>query len=245
MKNTSLWLVILPLLIVSCTTDTIDDTKGLDSTVGNKKLEKLAQKVHNLGPENSANVYDLAGKLHNDLLDIYMSGNYQYNTIVQISQQVEAIAAVNSDMGVLTLEMNLPNNLDKLQEILDNPQAKLNEVIANSPMTAIAKLSLASFMNAVLLWEDDDYGTIYQSIVSYESSVLTSTQFSNEDKRIILTSSSIVRFSLYYAKERKDKDWDSSVGNRVGGVSGAIDNTPAAVGRSLVMGIMINNIVAD
>lgn len=245
MKNISLGLVILQLLIVSCTTDNIDGTYSIDKKVSGKKSEKSARLVQNLSPENPANVYDLAGKLHNEILDIYLAGNYQHNTVTQISQQVEAIAAVNNDLVLLNLETNLPINLEEIQEIVNNPQAKLDETIANSSMTNAAKESLSSFLNAALFWENDEYGEIYDSIISYESSVITNTQLTDEDKRIILTTSSIARFSLYYAKERKDKDWEGSVGNRAGAFSGAINNSFTAVSRSLVTGIMINNLVAD
>ncbi|RTY78832.1 hypothetical protein EKL97_13635 [Flavobacterium sp. LS1P28] len=243
MKNISLGLVILSLLIVSCTTESIDNTESINGKVSSKKSEKSVRLVQNLTPENPANIYDLAGKLHNDILDVYLTGNYQYNTIAQISQQVEAIAAENNDLVLLTVGTNLPNNLDVIQEIVDNPHAKLEEAIANSTMTNVAKGSLSSFMNDVVLWKNDEYGAIYQSIISYESSVMTNPQFNNEDKRIILTTSSIVRYSLYYSKGRKDEDWDSSVGNRVGGLSGAINNSSIAITRSLVTGIMINNLV--
>ncbi|MDI5894827.1 hypothetical protein [Flavobacterium algoritolerans] len=245
MKNISLGLVILSLLIVSCTTDSIDNTESINGKVSSKKSEKSARLVQNLTPENPANIYDFAGKLHNDILDIYLTGNYQYNTIAQISQQVEAIAAENNDLMLLNLGTNLSINLDVIQEIVNNPQAKLDEAIANSTMTNVAKGSLSSFMNDVLLWKNNSYEEIYQSIISYESSVMTNPEFNNEDKRIILTTSSIVRYSLYYDPPRKDEDWDSSVGHRVGGLSGAIDNSSTAVIRSLVAGIMINNLITE
>ncbi|MFV5692900.1 hypothetical protein ACM55K_12810 [Flavobacterium sp. LT1R49] len=251
MKNISLCLLILSLLIISCTSDTIDTAdsnadNGTDSKVNSKESEKSARLVENLTPENPANVYDLAGKLHNDLLETYLAGNYQYSTIAQISEQVEAIAAANSDVAHLNLERNLPANVEEIQEIINNPEAKLDEAIANSSMTTAAKSCLSGFMNAALLWENEAYGVIYQSIISYESSVMTNSNFSDEDKRIILTTSSIVRYSLYYdTKPPYDEDWESNVGNRVGGVSGAIDNSYTAISRSLITGIMINNLAAD
>ncbi|TRX32568.1 hypothetical protein FNW52_16920 [Flavobacterium sp. ZT3R18] len=245
MKNISLWLVIVVLLIVSCTADTIDTTESIDSKVSSKKSGKTARLVQNLTPENPANVYDFAGKLHNDILDIYLTGNYQYNTIAEIAQQIEAITIVNRDSVFSNLKTNQPINIEEIQEIVNNPESKLNEAIVNSSMTNVAKDSLSSFMNSLFLWENAAYEEIYESIISYEASVMANTQFTNEDKRIILTTSSIARYSIYYAKERKDKDWDSSVGNRVGGVSGAIDNSSTAVVMSLVAGIMINNLAAD
>jgi hypothetical protein len=245
MKNISLGLVILPLLIVSCTTDSIENTDSIDNKVIDKKSEKYARLVQILTPENPENVYDLAGKLHNDILDIYLAGNYQHNAIVEISQEVEAIAAVNNDLMLLNLETNLPIDLNEIQEIINNPQAQLDEAIANSSMTDKAKGSLSNFMTSLLSWENDEYAEIHQSIILYESSVMTNPQFSSEDKRIILTTSSIARYSLYYARERTDKDWEASVGNRAGAFSGAINNSYTAVSRSLVTGIMIHNLVAD
>lgn len=245
MKNISLGLVILPLLIISCTTDTIDNADTGVSKVSGKKSEKGTRLMQTLTPENPANVYDYVGKLHNDLLETYLAGNYQYSTISQISEQIEAISTANSDLTLLNLERGVPVNLEEIQEIVNNPEAKLDEVLANSSMTTAAKISLSSFMNAALLW-NEEYGVIYESIISYESAVMTNTNFSDEDKRIILTTSSIARYSLYYDKKPPyDEDWGTSVGNRVGGVSGAIDNSFTAVSRSLITGIMINNLVAD
>ncbi|WP_281225426.1 hypothetical protein [Flavobacterium aquiphilum] len=198
-----------------------------------------------MSPENPANIYDLAGKLHNEILDVYLTGNYTYTTIAEINQQIEAISASNGDLTLLNSQPSQPVNLVEMQDIVDNPQAKLEEVISNSTMTNEAKTSLSNFMNDVLLWENVPYEEIYQSIISYESSVMDNVVFTDEDKRIILTTSSITRYSLYYDEERKDKDWGSSVGNRVGGVSGAIENSSEAVKCSLIIGIMINSLGAN
>ena len=248
MKNISLGLVILPLLIISCTTERIDNDESigtLDSKVSAKKSEKSAGVGQNLIPENPANVYDYAGKLHNELLDVYLAGNYQYSTILQISEQVQAIAAENEDVALLNSATSILANLEEIQEIIDNPEGKLDNLLANSSMTDAAKISLYSFMNATLLWENEDYEIIYQSIISYESAVMDSTEFNDEDKRVILTTSSIARYSIYYEKKRKDEDWDSNVGNRVGAVSGALDNSFIAIIRSLITEIVINNLVTD
>jgi hypothetical protein len=242
MKKFSKSLVVLTLLITSCTTDTIETVESTDSNVSINKTKRTARLESNLTPENPANVYDSAGKLHNDILDIYLAGNYQYTTIAEINQQIEAITAANSNLILLNSQTNQPANLVEMQEIIDSPQAKLDEVISNSTMTNAAKISLSNFMNDVLLWKNNPYEDTYQLIVSYESSVIANTQFTCEDKRIILTTSSITRYSIYYEEERKDKDWGASVGNRVGGISGAIDNSSTAVNSSLVIGIMINNL---
>ena len=245
MKNTSLWLVILTLLIVSCTNENIYETERIESKVAIMKSGKLTLTMKNLSPENSANEYDLAGKLHNDILEIYLTGNYQYTTVAEIKQQIESIVIANTSLSTLNLDANSAVDLEEISEIITNPQSKLESVITNSSMASIAKLSLSNFMHTITTFENEGYEFLYQTIVSYESSVMNDPKFTSEDKRIILTTSSVVRHSLYFEKERKDKDWDSSVGNRAGGISGALENSSTAVTRALITGILINNLLAD
>ncbi|SHM51665.1 hypothetical protein [Flavobacterium saccharophilum] len=239
MKNLLLLLVVLTSPFVSCTSESIDNAKILDDGLIENKSKKTAKLLQNLNPENPANVYDIAGKIHNDILDVYLSGNYSYNTIAQISQKVDSIAALNSDL--LNMGTSLPCNFQEIQETVNDPQIKLEQAIANSLMTNAAKISLSNFMDSILLLETNEYAVIHQSIISFEASVISNTQFSNEDKRIILTTSSIVRHSTYYAKERKDKDWETSVGNRVGAVQGALENSSTAVNKSVVTGIIVQS----
>lgn len=240
MKNLLLSLVIITSLSVSCTNENIDNTEIPGSTLTEEKSKKTAKLLQNLSPENSANAYDIAGKIHNDILDVYFSGNYTCNTIAQISQKVDSISALNNDL--LNMGTNLTSNFQEIQEIVDDPQIKLEQAIANSSMTDNAKICLSNFMASILLWETNEYAIIHQSIISFEASVISNTQFSSEDKRIILTTSSITRYSSYYAIERKDKDWETSVGNRVGAVQGAVDNSSTAVNKSVVTGLMIQNL---
>jgi hypothetical protein len=243
MKNLLLLLVVLASLLVSCTSESIDNTKILDDGLIENKSKKTAKLLQNLSPENPANEYDIAGKIHNDILDVYLSGNYSYNTIAQISQKVDSISALNSD--ILNMATSLPCNFQEIQETVDDPQIKLEQAIANSSMTNAAKISLSNFMDSILLWETNEYAIIHQSIISFEASVISNTEFSNEDKRIILTTSSIARYSSYYAKERKDKDWETSVGNRVGAVQGAVANSSTAINKSIVTGLIIQNLQTE
>ncbi|GIQ57866.1 hypothetical protein Flavo103_10020 [Flavobacterium collinsii] len=242
MKNISFQLLILLLLIFSCTTDNVEN---IDTEIIRRKTENTARLEQDFTPANPANTYDIAGKLHNDILDIYLAGNYQHSTIVQISQQIEIIATANSDLILLDTGTNLPINLDKVQEIVNNPQIRLDQEVVNSTLTIAAKESLSSFMNDVFLRENRSYQEIHESIISYEAIVIENQDFNNEDKRIILTTSSIIRYSMYHALIKKDKDWDISIGHNVGGLIGAIDNSSAAIRYSLVTGIFIHNALKE
>lgn len=246
MKNFLLGLVIVNLLMVSCTADPIFTAENIDDAIsGEKSKQKTARLMQNQTPENSANIYDFAGKIHNEILDVYLAGNYQHCTIAQISQQIELIAAQNNNLTYLNAWTNLPANAILIQEIINDPQTKLDQTIANAAMTAAAKNSLSGFMNDMPLWQNLSCQEIYDFIIAYESTVIVNSIFTGEDKRIILTASSIVRYSTYYDLQRKDKEWDYSTGHRVGAISGAVDNFAEAIFRSLVAGIMIHNLAAE
>ncbi len=238
MKNL-LSLVIIASLLISCNTEDIENTENLENSTAKDESYKAEKMLTGFQPENTANPYDVAGKIHNDILDAYLTGYHTCSTIAQVSQKVDSISALNNDL--LSLETSSPIIYGEIQEIIDNPQIELEQAIASSPMTSTAKDCLTGFMASMLLWEVNEYSVIHQSIISFEASVMSNSQFSNEEKRIILTTSSITRYAIYYTRERKDKDWETSVGNRVGAVQGAVANSSAAVKRSTVAGIMIQN----
>ena len=239
MKSISFSLIILVLLTFSCTSDTVNSEEIITRGTAEKKLKKAQSLEETLTAENPSNIYDLAGKLHNEILDVYLNENYQYYRIPLISQQICAIVNANTEFSFLNLD-DQPACLEKCQDIANDPQMKFDESIANSSLSNLAKVSFSDFMETLLFLEGANYETVHQFIVSYESGVMADAQFSDEDKRIILTTASITRYSLYYEGRRKDKDWESSVGNRAGAFMGAIDNLDSAVGRSLVIGIMAN-----
>lgn len=233
MKNFLLMLVIIVSLLVSCTNENMDENTTLvENSLGKTKSTHSGKMIQTTSPENPDNPYDIAGKIHNDILDSYLTASYPFTTIVQISHTVDSISASHNDFSIL--EATLPWNFGEIQETVDTPHLKLEQAIANSGMTNAAKICLANFMNSIVLWETDEYEVIHPTLILFETSVINNTQFTNEDKRIILTTSSIARYSIYYAKEIKDKDWGTSVGNRVAALQGAIANSSTAVNRSVL-----------
>jgi hypothetical protein len=225
----------LAVLALSCTNDYARE----DSISNFKKKDAHTKKNAGLNPENTANAYDIAGKIHNDLLDAYLSGNFSNQTINNVSSKIDSISFLNSDLQ--NLPSYYPANLQEIQGIVDSPEVQLEQIIANSSMSNVSKNCLSELMSSAALWQNSDYEAVHPSILSFEGSVINNQQFTAEEKRIILTSSAITRYSLYYASERKDKDWETSVGNRVGAVQGALSNSATAVTRSLLAGILSGN----
>lgn len=225
----------MAVLALSCTNNYARE----DSISTFKKKDAASKKNAGLNPENTANAYDIAGKIHNEILDAYLSGNFSDHTINGVSSKIDSISFLNSDLQ--NLPSHYPVNFQEIQGIVNSPEVQLEQIIANAPMSTASKNCLSELMSLAALWQNNDYDVIHQSIISFEAAVTNNQQFTAEEKRIILTSSAITRYSLYYASKRKDKDWETSVGNRVGAVQGALSNSATAVTRSLLAGILSGN----
>lgn len=241
MKKISLWVIILsfPILLTSCSTDEftgeIEPATGLSETVLKKSLPT---------PQNIENGYDNVGVLHNHILDIYLSANHNHTTIEEVNDEIQLL--VYGFGGILPLGVNSINSpVSQIMDIIDSPEGSLSSIILESHLTNEAKINLMDFINSLLLLQDEAYEDKQQFIISYESSVIADTLLNNEDKRVILTTSSLIRYSLYYGKNREDKDWETSVGNITAAVSGALDNSSVAIHMTLVTGISLNVFFTD
>ena len=238
MKKISSWIIALTLIspfLFSCSTD-----EELVIKPQTTALKRCLQT-----PKNNTNPYDTIGRIQNQVLDIYLSANHNHSTIEQINGEIELITNNygNTSIGNST---QAPFSIGlQINNIVNAPQSSLNTIIANSHLTNQAKTNLSGFINSLLFLKNEEYEDIYEFIITYESSIVGNMVFNNEDKRIILTISSLARYSFYYEKKRKDKDWETSVGNIVASVSGALENSLTAVSMALVTGISQNTIVTE
>jgi hypothetical protein len=92
--------------------------------------------------------------------------------------------------------------------------------------------------------QQQEFDSIYQFIIAYEADIIKSGDFDLHDKQVILTTTSITRYALYFAKKHRrrprDRDWDISWGNIVGGTEGSSENTAKAIIMSTVIGLITN-----
>ena len=232
MKNLVLWIITLSFLVflTSCSADDLTKHYNESGTVLNKGLTK---------PENNANEYDSIGILQNDILEAYLSGNHNHQSIEEIAEEVQSLIYDYSNIELMSL------NIDEITNIIDSPENTLNAVILGSHLSNKAKTSLTDFISSLLYLLRDEYENKYEFIVLYESSILEDSLLNNEDKRVILTTTTILRHSLYYDDNRKDKDWETSVGHITATVSGALENQLVAVNMFLVTGISIKILYTD
>ncbi|MFH7012390.1 hypothetical protein ACHRV5_10985 [Flavobacterium sp. FlaQc-52] len=231
MKKILLLLVLLPSLLISCSSEEIMEAS--------QTLTEPNSTAESPMPGNAANPYDAAGRAHNNILDLYEAMNtVNDTTITMISNRVKEIALANTDVMLLNTGYSTTVlSPEEIGEIVIDPAANLNTVITASTLTAGAKTSLSHFIDSLLLLEKEKYEVIYQFIISYETTVIDNGQFNNFDKRALLLTTSLLRHWYFHIRERRDPDWGKSKGNAVGALKGALKGPFTAVTGSLVVGI--------
>lgn len=234
MKKILLFILVFPLLIISCTTE-----ENVSEELKNKTAKMLKIKKIVLQPANIANPYDDIGKQHNNVLGIYLATYPPTDSTRTIMTQVQLITLSNTFS--IMQDCNSPYAFEAISAILANPQNYVTSTIENSTLTTPAKTSLLDFINSWPALQTQDFESIYQFIITFESGILTNSLLTSEDKRIILTASTIARYSFYY-KESKDRDWDTTIGNCVGGIVGALNDSLSPVTMALVTGIAQYNL---
>ncbi|OAB30542.1 hypothetical protein SAMN05444395_11121 [Flavobacterium fryxellicola] len=200
MKKVFLFLAILmcysiSFILQSCSTDSLSSQENLPT--GFEKAEPNATKNSKSRveiPANSANPFDDEGQA------LYKQGSYP---ILKISRKGSVTSKVKSS----------DSNSVASSKVLVILSDSLSEIIANWDVSVEAKLSFSRFINSLLFLSktEEHYEVLYDFIIHYEASILTSETFSDKDKEVILTNSSVVRYETYEESitppKNKDPDW--------------------------------------
>lgn len=199
MKNFILSIAFL-FLLVSCSTES-DSSNNADSD------------INSFVPENSKNPFDSKGKKYYDLLNLYQINNAVPNSAKELSQQIHFISKDFRDSNSINKRL-LPITAEHVTSIMDNPEETLLEIIESSTLSLGVKIELLGFVQTLIDQKNDDYEVVYAYIIAYESNIMQSSTLVQDEKDTILTVSSVSRYVIY-AEARKDRDWETSVGNRI------------------------------
>ncbi|RUT70257.1 hypothetical protein D0817_10580 [Flavobacterium cupreum] len=218
MKNLKILLAILPLFTIACSNDYTGETSETAHLTESAKKSGIGP----VNPANPANPFDIAGSMHNEILEIIDETDYNSQSIEEIASLVDSVSAAHPEVMPLSSHYNLSGRLPEITLLANNENA-ITDVLTACTMGASAKANFIIFVNNLPLVAAGSYEDIQSAIVSYEASVLANTGFSAEDKRIILTATSVARYAAY-EKKRKDKDWETNVTSIAATVCGAEQN---------------------
>ena len=223
------------IFLISCNTEPLSspDTNGSSS----KESEVV--------PYNSNNPYESAGRLHDELFETYYEDQGLPTSITAICSRVETIAGENA-LFISLKDAYQPITPAKVEYIVQHRETCTAGIIEGSSLSSAAKVSLLAFVNAMVQQFDTGYTgeQLYAYAAAYESSILSSTSLTSNDKRIILITASIARHSAFLArkkpKKNTDPDWTILVGNIIAGTEGAEEGCAKAVTMALATGIATN-----
>nr|WP_198999689.1 hypothetical protein [Flavobacterium sp. ASV13] len=235
MKNLKVLAAILPLISASCS----DEYTGAAALETSNFVNAITKKS-GVTPNNTSNPYDFAGEMHNNILADLENTDLNLRSIAFVANAVDSVYSSNS--GITSLSSGNPLLSIRLPEIaaMVNNNNLLPSVLATSSMRAPARISLSTFIDSLTLDNDHPYEQIYNQIISYETSILANTNMNISEKRIILTTTSVVRYSVY-EKKRKDKDWETSVTSIAATIAGSEECPALAVKMAAVVGLCKNN----
>lgn len=246
MKFYYLCLTIIPFFISCSDSSNLELLARTGTTTKAVSLNQHANRGFEDLPTNIANPYDIAGQLHNELYEAYYAADSLSTGVEGISSRISQIAKENSSFVSLAGPNYSFLSNNRIVCILATIDTCTEAVMAASLMTAQAQTSLSTFISSLLVLceSETDYGIIYQFVVAYEDSILTNSTLNARDMKIILTTTSIARHSVYERKKRPkkntDPEWDLMVGNIVAGTDGSTESLEKAIMMSVIAGIAEN-----
>ena len=245
MKKIYSWVIILTFFI-SCTSDsTLTSSDTIPNAITTMPLHQ-ENRTGDAIPFNTDNIYDVAGKIHNELFESYYGYGTLPTTVAGIAVRVDSIASFNSNFIRIKRINYIPVSIGRVDYLLTNKTTCVSTVIAGSNLSVKGKLSLENFINSLLLLFDgaSSCTTLYDFIVDYETSVISDPLLTVKDKKIILITTSISRHSTYMAKKRPkkntDPDWTVLICNIAGGTDRADFGIDEALMQAFIAGVAQN-----
>lgn len=197
-------------------------------------------------PFNPSNSFDSAGQIHNEILTSY----YEHNPLPTETDSIISLfhlkAMSHPFFSSPNSSVTTPILMSDLQPLLANPNDVLLQFLDSSTLSEKAKINLKYYIQELLLASEtsEDYATIYDYIINYEAQVEANTDYTSNDKAIILTITSITRHSVYMKKKKPkkntDPDWDWLTTNVIGASAGASGDVHKAIYTALIAGIIEN-----
>lgn len=218
MKNVLLPGLLSAVLVMACSSDT--ELTPTEAVYGQTMKSTALQ------AENKLNPYDSIGRNYREFLSEYQNTNYNPTAFSGISTAVETI------MGSKAVIID-DNEQALLSTSISSPSSSLTTVLATSTLSQGAKDYITTFVDDFTTLRDQPFASAYTEVVNFENTVTNSIALTTNDKRVILTVTSLARYSLDHSC-CEDTDWETSVGNIVAATAGALTDSDKAIQYLLI-----------
>lgn len=200
--------IISAIFFISCSADS--DFEIAEKTSANKE----AKTVEKSYPANPVNPFDLKGKMIYEALDIYYQEKQFPISVSELADQISFVSSKLDDMKGNTSTL-ITFTEEMVQSIMDDPDNKMILIVQNSALQQYAKTNLIAFLQELITKREQEFSITYDYITRYESEVISDFVFTTEETETLLTVASISRYSFYFERGRKDRDWNIIVGDCV------------------------------
>lgn len=241
MKISKLCWIVFPFFIGCSSTSENEEVTGSLSNPNFYRMDAI-----DVSPANSANPYDKVGQIQLEVIEAYYLEPTLPNTLPNVVGQVLAKCKANSSFVTLSNSEYQFTDLSRIAYLADHSATLPSEVLAASLEVSLSQNSLGNFITALLsLCETEtSFNILYDYIVSYERDVIADETLSVHDKRMILTTTSIIRYSTYARKKKPkkntDPEWTLMVGNIYAGLEGSYSSEQDAIMKAVAVGVVEN-----
>lgn len=238
--KTIFYLLMPWMLFVSCESDSLTN----DPRDG-QSMQSYA-KVSDNYPANPDNAFDFTGQIYFDISDSYAVREVYHEHAERRLFIADSIAAANSNFITISGPGYSYADITKVLYFLGGDSQMLGNVLVQSGLNAYSIASLGNFVNTVwgLQEQKRSYDTFYNYIIAYERNILTDPNVPKNDLKIILTTSSLLRYGFYFTHKQKqkprDRTWDITWGCIIAGIQGGGQNIAKAVELFTVTGVLAN-----
>ncbi len=198
-------------------------------------------------PGNNANAYDTAGQLHDALFEAYFSSiDQKQQSVVDVVQSITSLAHSNAHFVHLSDTSYVFDSFLRLEAVLKSPNVALTASIDLQIEDPTIALLFKDFLTQfeVHCSSEDDYAVLHAEVVAFEAHILSMPSLTTSDVAQILTTTSVLRYSVARRKKRPkkntDPEWDLLIANMTGSLEGSSKNMQEAIVFSLVVGILEN-----
>lgn len=202
------------------------------------ELEVIYRKA--ITPVNNNNPYDASGQVFDAIFDLYyLSGDSLPKGTENICSRIEYLASGNALFQINKTFNYQPIQQINVDDLLTNTDSILHKVTAELLISPQARDSIKSFVGKAIFHNSiqDNYADFHTYIINYEDEVIKNIQYSAAEKQIILTVSSIMRYSAFRAKKKPKKNTDPEWDLLIGHVSGAVRGAPHSVNQAATLAL--------
>lgn len=175
---------------------------------------------------NGVNVYDTIGSLRNTLLDSLLTTYPSSASLAELVTRLNSLAGSFPGFNALKTSHYQELTVSGLSYYLQysgNVQSFAEELSLTE-----SKEGFVVFGQGLLNRNADSFEDNFNWITAYEAAVVFS-DYPDSEKELLLITTAIERYAVYYRKKPKDKDWDLLIGNIVATSQSASEDPATAV----------------